>query len=106
MAESILKIPKLLGSSNWDLWSIRMEAILIEKGYYDVMAISLDTIDLSTYTPEQINSIRDKSNKACAYIRLAIKASPQYFRAKLELINKALTLLNKVLFILSALPFC
>ena len=76
MAESILKIPKLLGSSNWDLWSIRMEAILIEKGYYEVVSISIDTIDLSTYNTEQISNIRDKSNKACAYIRLALADGP------------------------------
>ena len=76
MAESILKVPKLLGSSNWDLWSIRMEAILIEKGYYDIMTTSISTLDPSVYTSEQIASIKEKSSKACAYIRLALGDGP------------------------------
>ena len=37
MSESVLKISKLAGSANWDLWSIRMEAVLTEKGYLAIM---------------------------------------------------------------------
>ena len=36
MSDSLLKIPKLLGSNSWDIWSIRIESILIEKGYVDL----------------------------------------------------------------------
>ena len=40
MSESVLKITKLGGSSNYNLWSIRMESVLIEKGYFDIMVSS------------------------------------------------------------------
>jgi hypothetical protein len=51
MSELVLKIIKLQGSSNWELWAIRMEAVLIEKGYYDVMTPT-DSMELDNPTPE------------------------------------------------------
>ena len=33
MADSTLKIPKLQGSSNWDIWALQIEAVLIESIY-------------------------------------------------------------------------
>jgi len=46
MSESVLKIQKLAGSSNWDLWSIRMQAVLTEKGYLDIMINAPTDTDL------------------------------------------------------------
>ena len=60
----MLKIIRLQGSSNWDLWFIRMEAVLIEKGYDKVMT-SLTTTSATT---EQESMLK----KALAYIRLAL----------------------------------
>ena len=37
MDNTIGKIPKLKGSSNYDLWAIRMQAILTDRGYTDVI---------------------------------------------------------------------
>ena len=31
------KIPKLLGASNYEIWAIRMEAVLIKDGFYEIM---------------------------------------------------------------------
>jgi len=52
MSESVLKITKLQGSSNWDLWAIRMEAVLTEKGYYDVMTL-IEGMKLDNLIPKQ-----------------------------------------------------
>jgi hypothetical protein len=76
MADSNLKIDKLQGSSNWDLWSIRMESVLIEKGYYEVM-----TTDPSSNAVIALNEAdRAKYNglslKATAQIRLALGNTP------------------------------
>jgi hypothetical protein len=30
-----IKLPKLKGSNNYDIWAIRIEAILVEKGLYN-----------------------------------------------------------------------
>jgi hypothetical protein len=37
MAKTTPKIPKLKGSENWELWSIRMSAVLAEKSYFDAL---------------------------------------------------------------------
>ena len=45
MAESnIFKIPKLLGSINYDIWSIRIEALLNSYGYNYVMSNNIESI--------------------------------------------------------------
>lgn len=70
MADSILKIQKLAGSSNWDLWSIRMQAVLTEKGYLDIM-INEPTVN-NLADPQYISL----TAKATAYIRLALADGP------------------------------
>ena len=37
MDRTYLKIPNLKGSVNYEIWEIRIQAILTEKGYADVM---------------------------------------------------------------------
>jgi len=70
MSESVQKIQKLLGSSNRDLWSIRMQAVLTEKGYLDIM------ITPPTEEMELDLQYIEKSAKAAAYIRLALADGP------------------------------
>lgn len=48
MESSSIKIPKLKGADNWDIWHLRMESLLIEKGYYDIMH------------PKDLSSLDDK----------------------------------------------
>lgn len=59
MSKSILKITRLNGSENYDLWTIRMKAVLIEKGYFTVI------IDVENIEDE-------KKAKALAYIQLSL----------------------------------
>lgn len=73
MDTSGLKIPRLQGSNNWDIWSIRMEAVLTSKGFIDVM----------TPAPEEPlgDPIRhaeraERSLKACSLIRLGLNDGP------------------------------
>jgi hypothetical protein len=37
MDSSSYKFPKLKGSSNWEIWVLRATAVLIQKGYGEVM---------------------------------------------------------------------
>jgi hypothetical protein len=74
MSESVLKIIKLQGSLNWDLWAIRIKAVLTEKGYYDVMTLT-EGMKLDNLTPEQQTASFERQNrakKAITYIRLAL----------------------------------
>ena len=69
MAETIFKIPKLKGSSNYDLWSIRIEAILVEKGY-----TYITTKRASQTSPEEARDLENKE-KAIALIKLSLENS-------------------------------
>ena len=62
-----IKIPKLKGSSNYDIWSIRIKAYLIEKGYYDVF---------NANTARDTTEYYQASIKATALIRLTLDDSP------------------------------
>ena len=70
MTESILKIACFTGSSNWDLWNIRMQAILTEKGYYNVI------INPNPANNANSNSFKELQLKALAFIRLAFANRP------------------------------
>jgi gag-polypeptide of LTR copia-type len=63
MTDSILKINRLQGSENDDIWAIRMEAVLTEKGYYTVMINPTETDG-------------EKRAKALAFIRLSCADGP------------------------------
>ena len=64
------KIPKLQGQSNYEIWSLRMESVLIEKGFRSVMAGE------KRETPEGLVVQDEESFKALAYIRLALADGP------------------------------
>lgn len=66
MAETIFKLPKLKGSSNYDIWVIRIESLLVEKGYLSV--IENDT--------SNVEELKDLANKATALIKLSLEDSP------------------------------
>jgi hypothetical protein len=74
----ITKLPKLQGSPNYDLWSIRVEAILIEKDYIDVMQASISDSNAESLqiSNEQYNLLVNKSKKACALLRLTLGDGP------------------------------
>ena len=82
MADSIFKIPKLSNSDDWDIWSLRIEAILIEKGYLDVCQTSEEAFieSIANLDPREgearLEAHRALSLKALAYIRLALADGP------------------------------
>ena len=63
--QDTFKIPKLKGSQNYDIWSIRIQAIIIEKGY-------------SNYILEDTSSniLEENALKTTAIIKLALEDGP------------------------------
>jgi hypothetical protein len=71
--ESALKINKLGGSSGWELWQLRMQSILIEKGYWSVIGDNYMEVDDGNILDDIITERRDK---ALAYIQLYLGDGP------------------------------
>jgi hypothetical protein len=59
-----IKLPKLKGSSNYDIWAIRIEAILVEKGLYNYI------------NNPSIDPLEEKALKATTLIKLALEDGP------------------------------
>ena len=77
MDSNPFKIQRLKGSSNWDVWALRMEAYLTDKGYAIAMIMPIFTEGTSK---EEINAYKkemdEKSPKAAAIIRLCLEDGP------------------------------
>jgi hypothetical protein len=69
MLDSI-KLPKLKGSANYDLWAIRLEAIIVEKGYLSYILNNPATIE------NNIETLGENAYKATALIKLALEDGP------------------------------
>ena len=74
MADTIFKIPKLRGSSNYDIWSIRIQSILVEKGYLEVIAENF--IDKALDNTAQIEALKVIASKATTLIKLSLEDGP------------------------------
>ena len=68
-----ITIPKLLGQSNYEIWSLRMQSVLIEKGLGDYIIASFPTTGL---TEDNVKEIKLKADRALALIRLSISDGP------------------------------
>jgi len=71
MADNIFKVPKLVGSANYDIWSIRIEALLVQQGYLEVMINNISSLSI-----EEQAILQEKASKATSYIRLALGDGP------------------------------
>ena len=65
-----IKLPKLKGSLNYDIWAIRVEAIIVEKGYLRYILNNPATTSNNTETLEE------DAYKTTALIKLALEDGP------------------------------
>ena len=77
MDSNPFKIQRLKGSTNWDVWALRMEAYLTDKGYAIAMITPIFNEGTSKQQIEAYNrEIEEKSPKAAAIIRLCLEDGP------------------------------
>ena len=100
METSIIKINKLKGSRDFEVWALRMEAFLTEKDYHDVM-VDPTPPEVKKDDPESQKAFEAywakrniRSTKACALIRLTLDDGPLI---QTRGITDALTLWNRLL---------
>ena len=76
---NLYRFPRLKGSQNWEFWSLRMEAYIIDKGYENAL-YPITPFDPKTITKVAYNAyLQDRENKsprAAALIRLALEDGP------------------------------
>ena len=71
MLDTIFKIPKLKRSSNQNIQSIKIEALLTKEGYLEVIAYNLSSLSKATRV-----LLQDKAIKATSFIKLALEDRP------------------------------
>ena len=71
MLDTIFKIPKLKGSSNYNIQSIKIEALLTKESYLEVIAHNLSSLSKATRV-----LLQDKAIKATSFIKLALEDRP------------------------------
>ena len=76
---TLFRFPRLKGSQNWEFWTLRMEAFIVDKGYESAL-YPVDPFNESKGSEaEYATYLADrnaKSLKAAALIRLAIEDGP------------------------------
>ena len=69
--DNFFKIPKLKGSSNYDIWAIRLEALLTKEGFTEVI-----NININNYTEVERNNLAQKALQCSSYILLTLEDGP------------------------------
>jgi hypothetical protein len=88
MDHSGYKFPKLRGSANWDIWSLRAGAVLTQKGYIDVMRPPTTHqptepigYDPNTTNPAQIHAQTQYQAELLAYQTYCANREAQSYQA-------------------------
>jgi hypothetical protein len=76
MAESLYKIPKLKGSSNYDIWNLRLTSILVKEGCQEIITIDPTKLTSSNYEGIELLRLKELESKALAIIRLSLEDGP------------------------------
>ena len=71
MLDTIFKISKLKESSNYNIQSIKIEALLTKEGYLEVIVHNLSSLSKATRV-----LLQDKAIKATSFIKLALEDRP------------------------------
>jgi hypothetical protein len=70
----IFKIPKLKGSSNFDIWSLRLESILTKDNLIDY--ILADYTTASNYNETTSLELTNIANKVSSLVKLSLEDGP------------------------------
>jgi len=73
---SIYRVPKLIGNSNYDIWALRIESLLVKEGCYSIMTINPADLTLARYSQDQLDELKQLEGKALSIIRLSLEDGP------------------------------
>ena len=72
---SIFRVPKLKGSSNYDMWALRIEAVLIQQDCYEIIIIDLEELEKNKNS-ESYQKLKNSEIKALSTLRLSLDDGP------------------------------
>ena len=72
---SIFKLPKLKGSSNYDIWALRVESILVQQDCMEILTIEPSQLTEEKY-PNSYQRIKNSEAKALSILRLSLEDGP------------------------------
>lgn len=74
-SSKLMAIPKLSGQANYEIWALRMKAVLIEKNLWDYMLPS-NSLSPGDMTPESAKLLQSGANRALALMQLSLQDRP------------------------------
>jgi hypothetical protein len=77
MDSNLFKILKLKGSTNWELWALRIEAYLVNKGlFYTTSPLNIEDLMLDADRERAKIDYKAHSIRGAAIIKLALEDGP------------------------------
>jgi hypothetical protein len=81
MADTIFKNSKLKGSENFDIWSLRLESIIIREGTYDYILTDYTSAivykeALESENTAKVTEIEQQASNITAIIKLSLEDGP------------------------------
>jgi hypothetical protein len=82
MADTVFKIPKLKGSQNFDIWSLRIESIITKEGFLDFILEDYSSSEqyreqkANLAEPTKLTELDVRASKVISLIRLSLEDSP------------------------------
>ena len=73
---SIYRVTKLQGNSNYDIWALRVEALLIKEKCSEVMQIQPERLNNSNYSVEKLADLKEQEARALSILRLSLEDGP------------------------------
>lgn len=72
---SIFKVPKLKGSSNYDIWALRIESVLVQQNCKEILSIDPAELVLEKH-PLDLPKLKEAESKALSILRLSLEDGP------------------------------
>jgi hypothetical protein len=82
MADTVFKIPKLKGSQNFDIWSLRIESIITKEGFLDFILEDYSSSEqyreqkANLVEPTKLTELDVRASKVTSLIRLSLEDGP------------------------------
>ena len=72
---SLFRVPKLRGSSNYDIWALWIESVLVQQNCKEILSIDLAELVLEKH-PLDLPLLKEAEARALSILRLSLEDGP------------------------------